>query len=96
MTGGILPAATWAKYMRVAMAYEKPIALPGLPPPIDTGEQLIADTAGGENGFDPGASGRLAIETSDALGRLEQRFRKATAETPVRQAALSPGATASP
>ena len=28
--------------------------------------------------FDPGASGRLAPETSDALGRLEERFKKAT------------------
>jgi len=96
LTGGILPAATWAKYMRVAMAYEKPIPLPGLPPPTDTGEQLIADTPGGENGFDPGASGRLAIETSDALSRLEERLKKATAEIPMRQAALVPGTTALP
>ena len=44
LTGGVLPAATWAKYMRVAMAYETPIPLPGLPPPADTGEQLVADT----------------------------------------------------
>ena len=43
LTGGVLPAATWAKYMRVAMAYETPIPLPGLPPPADTGEKLVAD-----------------------------------------------------
>ena len=58
LTGGILPAATWAKYMRVAMAYEKPIPLPGLPPPDDDRRaarrrQPIRRAVG----FDPGASG---------------------------------------
>jgi penicillin-binding protein 1A len=94
LTGGILPAATWAKYMRVAMAYEKPIPLPGLPPPPPTNEQLVAETSGADGGFDPGASGRLATETSDALGRLEERFRKAAIEAPQRQAALTPGVEA--
>jgi penicillin-binding protein 1A len=96
LTGGVLPAATWAKYMRVAMAYEKPIPLPGLPPPAATDEQLIADTPGGQNGLDPGASGRLASETSDALERLEERFKKATEAAPVRQAALGQSATVAP
>jgi hypothetical protein len=76
--------------MRVAMAYEKPIPLPGLPPPEDTGEQLVADNPGA-GGFDPGASGRLADETSDALGRLEERLNKAKQELPMKQAALGQG-----
>ena len=88
LTGGILPAATWAKYMRVAMAYETPIPLPGLPPPEDTGEQLVADTGDGESLLDPGASGRLTSQTADTLGRLEERFKKAAAEAPLREAAL--------
>ena len=96
LTGGILPAATWAKYMRVAMAYEKPIPLPGLPPPAPTKEQLVADTSGSDGGFDPGASGRLATETSEALGRLEERFKKATEEAPMRQAALGSSVEANP
>jgi penicillin-binding protein 1A len=87
LTGGVLPAATWAKYMRVAMAYETPIPLPGLPPPADSGEQLIADTGDGKSIFDPGASGRLTAATADTLGRIEERFKKA-AETPEREAAL--------
>jgi penicillin-binding protein 1A len=86
LTGGILPAMTWAKVMRVAMAYEKPIPLPGLPPPEPTDEQLVAETDQAD-GFDPGASGRLAAETSAALGRLEERFKKATVP-PLRQASL--------
>ncbi len=96
LTGGILPAATWAKYMRVAMAYETPIPLPGLPPPVDTDEQLVADAAEGQDAFDPGASGRLAGATSAALERIEKRFKKATEEAPVRQAALGQGGTAAP
>jgi penicillin-binding protein 1A len=96
LTGGILPAATWAKYMRVAMAYEVPIPLPGLPPPAATDEQLVADSANGEDPFNPGASGRLAAQTSDALGRLEERFKKATEEKPQRQAALGGGEAVSP
>jgi penicillin-binding protein 1A len=95
LTGGILPAATWAKYMRVAMAYEKPIPLPGLPPPEPTDEQLVAEGDGSSSPFDPGASGRLASETSDALGRLEERFKKASASTvPQKQAALISNGTA--
>ena len=40
----------------------------------------MADTGGWRSrAFDPGASGRLAPETADALGRLEERFRKAPA-----------------
>jgi penicillin-binding protein 1A len=90
LTGGILPAATWAKYMRVAMAYEKPIPLPGLPPPEQTDEQLVAEGAGSNSIFDPGASGRLEAETSEALGRLEERFKKASAlAAPMKQAALT-------
>ena len=80
LTGGILPAATWAKYMRVAMAYEKPDSAPR---PAAAGADRRAAhrrRAGGAGGpFDPGASGRLAAETSDALGRLEERFKKANA-----------------
>jgi penicillin-binding protein 1A len=97
LTGGILPAAAWAKYMRVAMAYEKPIPLPGLPPPEATDEQLIAADGGASGPFDPGASGRLATETSDALGRIEERFKKASAAAaPIKQAALIPNETAEP
>jgi penicillin-binding protein 1A len=95
LTGGILPAAAWAKYMRVAMAYEKPIPLPGLPPPQATDEQLIAEGDGASGPFDPGASGRLATETSDALGRLQERFKKANA-APIKQAALTRNETAEP
>jgi penicillin-binding protein 1A len=75
LTGGVLPADTWAKYMRVAMAYETPIPLPGLPPPPDSGEQLVADKGAG--GFDPGASSRLQPATAEALNQIEQRFDKA-------------------
>jgi penicillin-binding protein 1A len=90
LTGGILPAATWAKYMRVAMAYEVPVPLPGLPPPPPTDEQLIADTGDGTSLLDPGASGRLAQATAATLGRLEERFKKAAA---AKEAALDPPAT---
>ncbi len=111
LTGGVLPAATWAKYMRVAMAYETPIPLPGLPPPPDTGEKLVADSGDGQTLLDPGASGRLNSATSAALGRLEERFKKAAetperaaslqlrqgpAEAPVRQAALGEGEPVNP
>jgi hypothetical protein len=61
--------------MRVAMAYETPIPLPGLPPPPDSGEQLVADKGAG--GFDPGASSRLQPATAEALNQIEQRFDKA-------------------
>ena len=111
LTGGVLPAATWAKYMRVAMAYETPIPLPGLPPPPDAGEKLVADTGDGQGPLDPGASGRLNSATSATLGRIEERFKKAVeapkreaalehpqapAEPPVRQAALGEGELANP
>jgi penicillin-binding protein 1A len=98
LTGGILPAATWAKYMRVAMAYEKPIPLPGLPPPVATDEQLVAADGSASGPFDPGASGRLATETSTALGRLEERFKKANAAAaaPMKQAALTATETTEP
>jgi hypothetical protein len=76
------------------MAYEKPIPLPGLPPPAPSDEQLVAETGEGADGFDPGASGRLAAETSAALGRLEERFKKASTP-PLRQAALE-GASVGP
>ncbi len=89
LTGGNLPAMTWAKFMRVAMAYEIPKPLPGLPPPDTTGEALVAE-AGDEDLLDPGASGRLAPQTSSALGRLEERFREANGDPLQRQAALEP------
>ena len=90
LTGGNLPAMTWAKFMRVAMAYESPKPLPGLELPEDAGP-LVASTEEEEGLFDPGASGRLAPETSDALGRLEERFRDAADDGSLRQAALRPG-----
>ncbi len=89
LTGGNLPAMTWAKFMRVAMAYEIPKPLPGLPPPDTTGEALVAE-AGDADLLDPGASGRLAPQTSSALGRLEERFREANGDPLQRQAALEP------
>jgi penicillin-binding protein 1A len=92
LTGGLLPAETWAKYMRVAMAYETPKLLPGLPPPAPSEEQLVADAEGGPAPIDPGASGRLQPRTAAALGRLSERFERAkpvaAAAAPERQAAL--------
>jgi penicillin-binding protein 1A len=86
LTGGILPAQTWQRYMRVAMASEDVKPLPGLPPPeVDPEEQLVADGEEGDVLLSTGGSGRLAPETSTTLDRLEQRFRRAA---PVRQAAL--------
>jgi penicillin-binding protein 1A len=90
LTGGILPAATWAKFMRVAMAYDVPKPLPGLPPPETSEESLVAEAEGEPGLLDPGASGRLAPQTSEALGRLQERFREANVEAPLRQAALEP------
>jgi penicillin-binding protein 1A len=90
LTGGILPAETWAKYMRVAMAYEIPKPLPGLPPPVASEEQLVAASDGEQNMLDLGPAGRLTAATSAALGRLEERFRDAGG-APLRQAALSGG-----
>ncbi len=89
LTGGSLPAMTWAKFMRVAMAYEVPKPLPGLPLPTEPAEPLVADAdAGGP--LDPGASGRLRPETSTTLDRLEEQFHKAAGEGPERQASLRP------
>jgi penicillin-binding protein 1A len=96
LTGGILPAMTWAKFMRVAMAYEVPKPLPGLPLPDISPEPLVADAADADGLFSPGASGRLGQETSAALNRLEERFRKAAGDLPQRQAALQPGETVTP
>ena len=96
LTGGILPAMTWAKFMRVAMAYEMPKPLLGLPPPDTSTEPLVAEAGDEEDLFNPGASGRLAAQTSAALGRLEERFREATGDAPLRQAALEPGEAATP
>jgi penicillin-binding protein 1A len=96
LTGGILPAETWAKYMRVAMAYEVPRPLPGLPLPEDTGEHLVAAADGDAALFDPGASGRLVAGTAAALGRLEERFREAADDEPLRQAALHEGSPIGP
>ncbi len=90
LTGGILPAQTWQKYMRVAMAYEVPKPLPGLPPPVvpeETEEEAVAAAEGVPTLLSPGASGRLTPETSAALGRLEERF-KTVAAPPVREASL--------
>jgi penicillin-binding protein 1A len=94
LTGGNLPAMTWAKFMRVAMAYEKPKPLPGLPPPTEPTEPLVAE-ADSDGLLDPGASGRLGPETSATLDRLEERFRKAS-DAPQRQAALRSDALATP
>jgi hypothetical protein len=87
---------TWAKFMRVAMAYEVPKPLPGLPPPDISTEPLVADAADADGLFSPGASGRLAQETSAALNRLEERFRRAAGDAPQRQAALRPGESVTP
>ena len=95
LTGGRLPAETWAKYMRVAMATEEAKPLPGLAPSEGTAEQLVSAADGDRNILDPGASGRLAPETSSALGRLEERFRAAGSRQ-VRQASLGQDAAALP
>lgn len=90
LTGGILPAQTWQKYMRVAMAYEEPKPLPGLPPPVvpeETEEEAVAAAEGVPTLLSPGASGRLPPETSATLGRLGERF-KSVAAPPVREASL--------
>jgi penicillin-binding protein 1A len=92
LTGGILPAETFQKYMRVAMAYEEPkplLGLPPPPPPEETEGAAVADAGEAPPPFDPGASGRLQPETAAALTRLEGRFKEA-AGAPMRQAALAP------
>jgi len=84
LTGGILPAETWQKFMRVAMAYEEARPLPGLPPPAEAREEpVVADVEG-----DPGASGRLGANTAEALSRLEGQFREASQTAVLQQAAL--------
>jgi penicillin-binding protein 1A len=92
LTGGILPAETWQKYMRVAMAYEEPKPLPGLPPPaLPAPDEQIASAGAAESQLVVrGAASRLPPATSDALGRLEDRFRSAAAAG-LRQAALGDG-----
>jgi penicillin-binding protein 1A len=92
LTGGILPAETWQKYMRVAMAYEEPKPLPGLPPPPPASEkdQVVASGEPPPDLINPGASSRLAPKTSAALGALEEQFRSAGEPKPERQAALVP------
>lgn len=97
LTGGILPAETWQKYMRVAMANEVVKPLPGLPDPAPAKEDKDAPVAAAEG--DPGllstgGSGRMAPETAAALGRLEERFQAAVAAAPQRQAALQPAEAA--
>jgi penicillin-binding protein 1A len=87
LTGGVLPAQTWAKLMRVAMASEEAKPLPGLPPPAEPRETVVAD-ADGSQILDPGNSGRLSPVTADALARMETRFRNASPAPPGKQAAL--------
>jgi len=85
LTGGILPAETWNKFMRVAMAYEEVRPLPGLPPPPEVAEEeLVAEGETAPALISPGGSGRLTPETAGTLDRLEARFRAAA---PIRQAA---------
>jgi penicillin-binding protein 1A len=89
LTGGILPAETWAKYMRVAMTFVTPKLLPGLPPPEPSSDQLLAAAEDGAGLINPGGSGWLSPNTSDTLGRIEALFDKASSEAPLRQAALT-------
>jgi penicillin-binding protein 1A len=95
LTGGILPAETWAKYMRAAMAFVEPKLLPGLPPPEPSADQLLASAEDGAALINPGGSGWLSPDTSNALGRIEELFSKASGEAPLRQAALT-GTAAEP
>ena len=90
LTGGLLPAETWQKYMRAALAFEEIKPLPGLPEPEKPTEEVVADAKGSDPGFEPIASGRLADETSETLSRLEQQFRSAGDALPIQQAALPP------
>jgi hypothetical protein len=95
LTGGILPAQTWQKYMRVAMAFEEAKPLPGLPPPAPAEDEPDAEAVAAADGgvpdvISPGASGRLSPETSATLGRLEERFKTVATPAPVREAALRP------
>ena len=93
LTGGILPAQTWQKYMRVAMAYDEAKPLPGLPPPapVEEAETPVAAAGDTPDAISPGASGRLSPDTSAALGRLEERFKSVGRPGPVREAALRSG-----
>jgi penicillin-binding protein 1A len=101
LTGGVLPAETWQKYMRVAMANEVVKPLPGLPEPAapeESDEAAVASAEADAGLGNPGGSGRMAPETAAALGRLEDRFgAAAAAQPPQRQAALQQnGAAISP
>ncbi len=87
LTGGILPAQTWQRFMRVAHAYEVVRQLPGLPPPAEEREAQVAAASAGAQPFLPGASSRLSSASANALGKLESRFRDAGG-VPVRQASL--------
>ena len=95
LTGGILPAATWQKFMRVAMAGEEVKPLPGLPPPEVTEEDAVAAAEAGPAIAVTAGSGRLAPDSSATLGRLEDRFRAAAVPTQ-RQAALGAGGAVVP
>jgi penicillin-binding protein 1A len=88
LTGGILPAETWQKYMRVAMASEEIEPLPGLPPPEIPDEEVVAEADGAQSAIAPGAFARLVPETAATLDRLGLRFRSASAAAPLRQASL--------
>jgi penicillin-binding protein 1A len=94
LTGGVLPAETWQKYMRVAMAYEEEKPLPGLPPLEDAPDG--GPVAGGPEDLDiaAGRSGRLPPDTAGALERLEKRFEAARQAAPRQEAALRPPAPA--
>ena len=87
LTGGVLPAQTWQRYMRVAHAYEVVRQLPGLPPPAEDREAKVAAASAGALPFLPGASSRLSSASANALGKLEDRFREAGGP-PMRQASL--------
>jgi penicillin-binding protein 1A len=94
LTGGILPAQTWQRFMRVAHAYEVVRQLPGLPAPAEDREAQVAAASAGALPFLPGASSRLSAASANALGELEGRFRDAGG-VPMRQASLPvPDATA--
>jgi len=82
LTGGNLPAMTWQKYMRVAEANIEHRPLPGIPLPDQPTEEVpVAEgLQEGENLIT--GSGRLAPETENLLGRLEERAKSAEASVP--------------
>ena len=96
LTGGILPAQTWQKYMRVAMASEEVEPLPGLPPPEIPDEEVVAEEDGAQSVIAPGAFARLVPATAATLDRLGLRFRSASAAAPLRQASLGQAAISAP